>query len=151
LLIIWLIGEIDATFVCIFNHLGLYYKTSPGVFENHFMNLYIGNLSWSISEEELQQLFEAYGEVSSCKIVKDKMTNRSKGFGFVEMPNSDEANAAISQLNGKDVGGRSISVNEARPREERPAGGGGFRGGNRGGGGNYGGGGGYGGGGRGRY
>lgn len=112
------------------------------------MNLYVGNLSWSLSEEQLQQLFEAYGEVSSCKIVTDKMTNRSKGFGFVEMPNADQANEAISQLNGKDVLGRSISVNEARPREERPAGGG-FRGGNRGGGGNYGGGG-YGGG-RGRY
>ncbi len=121
------------------------------IFEIFFMNLYIGNLSWGTSEADLQQLFEAYGEVSSCKIVTDKMTNRSKGFGFVEMPNNDEANAAINALNGKDVGGRNISVNEARPREERPSGGGGgFRGGNRGGGGNYGGGGGYGGG-RGRY
>ena len=111
------------------------------------MNLYIGNLSWSISEPELQQTFEAYGEVSSCKIVKDKMTNRSKGFAFVEMPNDDEANAAISALNGKDVKGRNISVNEARPREERPqgGGGGGYRGGGSGGGGNRGGGG-YGGG-----
>lgn len=123
------------------------------------MNLYIGNLSWSISEAELQQTFEEFGEVSSCKIVKDKMTNRSKGFAFVEMPSADEANAAISALNGKDVKGRNISVNEARPREERPqGGGGGYRGGgggggNRGGGG-YGGGssgGGYGGGGRSRY
>ncbi len=122
------------------------------IFEIFFMNLYIGNLSWGTSEADLQQLFEAYGEVSSCKIVTDKMTNRSKGFGFVEMPNNDEANAAINALNGKDVGGRNISVNEARPREERPSGGGGgFRGGNRGGGGNYGGGSGYGGGGRGRY
>ena len=113
------------------------------------MNLYIGNLSWSISEPELQQTFEAYGEVSSCKIVKDKMTNRSKGFAFVEMPNDDEANAAISALNGKDVKGRNISVNEARPREERPqggSGGGGYRGGSGGGGGNRSGGGGYGGG-----
>lgn len=110
------------------------------------MNLYIGNLSWSISEPELQQTFEAFGEVSSCKIVKDKMTNRSKGFAFVEMPNDEEANAAISALNGKDVKGRNISVNEARPREERPqGGGGGYRGGS-GGGGNRGGGGGYGGG-----
>lgn len=120
------------------------------------MNLYIGNLSWSISEPELQQTFEAYGEVSSCKIVKDKMTNRSKGFGFVEMPNADEANAAITALNGKDVKGRNISVNEARPREERPQGGsgGGYRGGSGGGnrGGGYGGGGNYGGGGgRSRY
>ena len=122
------------------------------------MNLYIGNLSWGISEAELQQSFEAYGEVSSCKIVKDKMTNRSKGFAFVEMPNDDEANAAISALNGQDVKGRNISVNEARPREERPqGGGGGYRGGsggggNRGGGGYGGGSGGYGGGGgRNRY
>lgn len=124
------------------------------------MNLYIGNLSWTISEPELQQTFEAFGEVSSCKIVKDKMTNRSKGFAFVEMPNDDEANAAISALNGKDVKGRNISVNEARPREERPqGGGGGYRGGggsggggNRGGGGYGGGSGGYGGGGgRSRY
>lgn len=123
------------------------------------MNLYIGNLSWTISESELQQSFEAYGEVSSCKIVKDKMTNRSKGFAFVEMPNDDEANAAISALNGTDLKGRNISVNEARPREERPqgGGGGGYRGGsggggNRGGGGYGGGSGGYGGGGgRSRY
>lgn len=119
------------------------------------MNLYIGNLSWSISEPELQQTFEAFGEVSSCKIVKDKMTNRSKGFAFVEMPNDEEANAAISALNGKDVKGRNISVNEARPREERPQGGGGYRGGSGGGNrGGYGGGsgGGYGnGGGRNRY
>lgn len=113
------------------------------------MNLYIGNLSWSITDAELQQTFEAYGEVSSCKIVKDKMTNRSKGFAFVEMPNDDEANAAISALNGADVKGRNISVNEARPREERPqGGGGGYRGGGNRGGGNYGGG--YGGG-RNRY
>ena len=118
------------------------------------MNLYIGNLSWSISEPELQQTFEAFGEVSSCKIVTDKMTNRSKGFGFVEMPNADEANSAISALNGKDVKGRNISVNEARPREERPqgGGGGGYRGGSGGGNrGGYGGGGNYGGGGRNRY
>ena len=128
------------------------------------MNLYIGNLSWSITDNDLQETFEAYGEVTSCKIVKDKMTNRSKGFAFVEMPNDAEANAAISALNGQDLKGRAISVNEARPREERPqgGGGGGYRGGggggNRGGGGysgggggNYGGGGGGYGGGRSRY
>jgi RNA recognition motif-containing protein len=115
------------------------------------MNLYIGNLSWTITDNELQDTFEAYGEVASCKIVKDKMTNRSKGFAFVEMPNDAEANAAISALNGQDLKGRAISVNEARPREERPqgGGGGGYRGG--GGGGNRGGGGGYGGGGGGNY
>ncbi len=115
------------------------------------MNLYIGNLSWSVTDNELQETFEAFGEVTSCKIVKDKMTNRSKGFAFVEMPNDAEANAAISGLNGQDLKGRAISVNEARPREERPQGGGGYRGGGGGsrGGGNYGGGG-YGGG-RNRY
>ena len=123
------------------------------------MNLYIGNLSWSMTEQDLQQTFEAYGEVSSCKIVTDKMTNRSKGFAFVEMPNDDEANAAISALNGKDLAGRNISVNEARPREERPKfgggggnrGGGGYGGGGNRGGGGYGGGGYSGGGGRNRY
>jgi RNA recognition motif-containing protein len=115
------------------------------------MNLYIGNLSWTITDNELQDTFEAYGEVASCKIIKDKMTNRSKGFAFVEMPNDSEASAAISALNGQDLKGRAISVNEARPREERPqGGGGGYRGGGGGGnrGGGYGGGGGnYGGGG----
>lgn len=120
------------------------------------MNLYIGNLSWTITEGELQQSFEAFGEVTSCKIVKDKVTNRSKGFAFVEMPNDAEANEAISALNGKDLKGRNISVNEARPREDRPqgGGGGGYRGGQGGGGGYRGGnsgGGGYGGGGRSRY
>jgi RNA recognition motif-containing protein len=143
---IWRTRNNDATFVSIFSLARLSFYRSRVFFEIHFMNLYIGNLSWGTSEADLQQLFEAYGEVSSCKIIKDKVTNRSKGFGFVEMPNNDEANAAISALNGKDIGGRAISVNEARPREERPAGGG-FRGGNRGG--NFGGGG-YGGG-RSRY
>jgi cold-inducible RNA-binding protein len=146
LIIIWITRNNDATFVSIFSLARLSFYRSRVFFEIHFMNLYIGNLSWGTSEADLQQLFEAYGEVSSCKIIKDKVTNRSKGFGFVEMPNNDEANAAISALNGKDIGGRAISVNEARPREERPAGGG-FRGGNRGG--NFGGGG-YGGG-RSRY
>ena len=143
--IIWWNRNILATFDCIIHSIRVARKGKRVFFEILFMNLYIGNLSWGTTEEDLQQLFEAYGEVSSCKIIKDKVTNRSKGFGFVEMPNNDEANQAISALNGKDVGGRNISVNEARPREERPAGGG-FRGGNRGG--NYGGG--YGGG-RSRY
>ena len=99
------------------------------------MNLYIGNLSWGVTEAELQQTFEAYGQVESCKIVKDKVTNRSRGFAFVEMPNKEEANAAIDALNGADVKGRNISVNESKPREPRQQGGGG--GFNRGGGGGY--------------
>ncbi|MDA3614565.1 RNA recognition motif domain-containing protein [Polluticaenibacter yanchengensis] len=104
------------------------------------MNLYIGNLSWGVTEAELQQTFEAYGQVESCKIVKDKVTNRSRGFAFVEMPNKDEANAAIDALNGADVKGRNISVNESKPREPRQQGGGGFnRGGGYNGGGNRGG------------
>ena len=98
------------------------------------MNLYIGNLSWGCTEEELQQFFESCGTVESRKIVKDKVTNRSRGFAFVEMPNEEEAREAINKLNGANLGGRSISVNEARPREDRPTGGGGgFRPRNRGG------------------
>ena len=110
------------------------------------MNIYVGNLSYNTSEEDLRSAFESYGRVDSARIIIDKMTNRSKGFGFVEMANSSEAQAAISALNGKDLDGRSISVNEARPKTE--GGGGGGRGGDRGGRGGYGGGGG--GGGRGR-
>lgn len=98
------------------------------------MNIYAGNLSFSMTEDELRDAFSAYGEVSSARIVTDRETGRAKGFGFVEMPNDSEAKAAIEALNGADVGGRSLNVNEARPREDRGgSGGGGFRGGNRGG------------------
>jgi RNA recognition motif-containing protein len=103
------------------------------------MNLYVGNLSFRVTEEELTELFAAVGEVSSLKIITDKFTGRSKGFAFVEMSDDTEANAAIEGLNGRDIDGREISVSEARPKEDKPAGGG--YGGNRGGGG-YGGGGG---------
>lgn len=81
------------------------------------MNIYVGNLSYSMSEDELRQAFSAHGEVSSVKILMDRETGRSRGFGFVEMPNKGEAEAAIAQLNGKDVGGRPLRINEARPRE----------------------------------
>lgn len=93
------------------------------------MNIYVGNLDWHYSEEELQELFEAYGQVTSASIIKDKMSGRSRGFGFVEMPSEAEAQAAITALNGKNVGGRDLVVNVARPREERPprSGGGDFR------------------------
>lgn len=84
------------------------------------MNLYIGNIPYSISESELTQLFAAFGEVTSLNIVKDKMTNRSKGFGFVDMPDSAAANAAINELNGKEVNGRKMIVNEARPKTDKP-------------------------------
>lgn len=130
------------------------------------MNIYVGNLSWSLKEQDLTDLFTPFGEVASAKIVMDKFTNRSKGFGFVDMPNDEQAQAAIAQLNGSEVDGRNLVVNESRPKEGGSeggykkksfggGGGGGFRkggsggyggGGNRGGGyggGNRGGGGGY--------
>ncbi len=102
------------------------------------MNIYVGNLPYSASEEDLEQAFSAYGQVASASIIKDRMTGQSKGFGFVEMPAAAEAQQAIAGMNGKELKGRTIVVNEARPRPE---------GGSRGGGGGYGGGGGgYGGG-----
>ncbi len=118
--------------------------------------LYVGNLSYDTSDSDLQQLFEQYGSVQSAQVIMDRDSGRSKGFGFVEMSNDQEGEAAIAGLNGKEVGGRSLTVNEARPREDRGggggrSGGGGGRGGyGGGGGGRGGGGGGYGGGGGGR-
>jgi len=90
------------------------------------MNIYVGNLSWNLKDQDLSNLFAAHGEVSSAKIVNDKFTNRSKGFGFVEMPNDDQAQAAIAALNGSEVDGRNIVVNESRPKPEG-SGGGGFK------------------------
>lgn len=81
------------------------------------MNIYVGNLSYGMSEDELREAFSAYGDVSSVKILSDRETGRSRGFGFVEMPNQSEGEAAITQLNGKELGGRTLRVNEARPRE----------------------------------
>ncbi len=83
------------------------------------MNIYVGNLSYGMTESELRDAFAAYGEVESVKILSDRETGRSRGFGFVEMPNQREAEEAIAQLNGKDLGGRSLRINEARPREPR--------------------------------
>ena len=83
------------------------------------MNIYVGNLSYSLSEQELRDAFAAHGDVSSVKILTDRETGRSRGFGFVEMPNQNEGETAIAQLNGKDLGGRALRVNEARPRERR--------------------------------
>jgi RNA recognition motif-containing protein len=108
--------------------------------------LYVGNLSYDVDSSALEQLFAAHGTVQSAQIITDRDTGRSKGFGFVEMGSDAEAQAAISALNGQENGGRALTVNEAKPREERPRGGGGGGGGGRGG---YGGGGG--GGGRGGY
>src|SRR5687768_1326176 len=104
--------------------------------------LYVGNLSYNVDSSELEQLFGAHGQVVSAQIINDRDTGRSKGFGFVEMANDAEADAAIAALNGQQHGGRALTVNEARPREDRGGGGGGGRGGYGGGGGGYGGGGG---------
>ena len=79
------------------------------------MNIYVGNLPYGIDRDELRATFAAFGEVSSARIVTDRETNKSKGFGFVEMPNDAEARNAIAELNGKDIGGRKAVVNEARP------------------------------------
>jgi RNA recognition motif-containing protein len=83
------------------------------------MNIYVGNLSYGMSEDELRNAFGEFGDVSSVKILMDRETGRSRGFGFVEMPNQSEAERAIAQLNGKDVGGRALRINEARPREQQ--------------------------------
>ena len=89
------------------------------------MNIYVGNLSWNLKDQDLSNLFASYGEVISAKIVNDKFTNRSKGFGFVEMANDEQAQAAIAALNGSEVDGRNIVVNESRPKPEGGGSGGG--------------------------
>ena len=86
------------------------------------MNIYVGNLSYQASEEELRSVFEQFGEVSSASIINDRDTGQSKGFGFVEMPTQSEGEEAIKQLNGSELGGRNIKVNEARPRPDRQGG-----------------------------
>jgi len=117
--------------------------------------LYVGNLSYSVTSSDLEQLFGQHGQVTSAQVINDRDTGRSKGFGFVEMSSDDEATAAVAALNGQQHDGRTLTVNEARPKEDRGGGGGGYGGGRGGGGGGYGGGrggggGGYGGGGGGR-
>ena len=89
------------------------------------MNIYVGNLPFETSEEELQVAFTEHGEVSSARIITDRMTGRSRGFGFVEMPDNSQAEAAIQALNNKDFNGRPLTVNEAKPREDSGRGGGG--------------------------
>ena len=93
------------------------------------MNIYVGNLPYTITETDLQEAFGAFGQVESVNIIKDKYSGESKGFGFVEMPTKDEAQAAIDALNGKEFKGRTLNVNEARPRGEGRRGGGGGGGG----------------------
>ncbi len=89
------------------------------------MNIYVGNLSYKATEEDLKEAFEVFGEVETVKVIKDKYTDRSKGFGFVEMPSKDKAQTAINELNDTEFKGRTLKVNEARPRSE------GYRGGGR--------------------
>jgi RNA recognition motif-containing protein len=114
-------------------------------------NIFVGNLSYQTTEDELHQQFSAFGTVERVSIIRDRESGQSRGFGFVEMPNSEEAERAIQNMNGRQISGRALNVNEARPRDTRSGGGGGGgygggggggRGGNRGGGGGYGGGGG---------
>ena len=103
------------------------------------MNIYVGNLSFDTDDAALRAAFEAHGEVSSAQVITDRETGRSRGFGFVEMPSNEEANAAMTALNGTEIDGRALNVNEAKPRGESRGGGGGGRGGYGGGGGGGGG------------
>lgn len=88
--------------------------------EEDSVNIYVGNLPYGISDDQLRELFERHGSVSTVNIIKDRATGQSKGFGFVEMSNDGEAQAAIAELSGFELNGRSLTVNQARPREERP-------------------------------
>ena len=84
------------------------------------MNIYVGNISYQMSESDLEAAFGEYGTVDSARIITDRATGRSKGFGFVEMPDKSEGETAVQEMNGKEVDGRALKVNEARPREDRP-------------------------------
>jgi RNA recognition motif-containing protein len=88
------------------------------------MNIYVGNLSFSVTEEDLRQAFQAHGTVDKAAVITDKMSGQSRGFGFVEMPNREEALKAISAVNGLDLKGRALKVNEAKPKTDGPSGGG---------------------------
>ena len=107
------------------------------------LKMYVGNLTYDVTDSALSEMFAAFGQVKSAQIIMDRATGQSKGFGFVEMSNDNEARAAMKALNGQQVGGRSLTVNEARPREAGGGGGGGGGGGRRSGGGGGGGGGRY--------
>ena len=96
------------------------------------MNIYVGNLSYELTDEDLRMAFETYGQVESVKIIKDKYNGHSKGFGFVEMPEKAEAQSAINALHGKELKGKMLNVNEARPRSDKRGDRGGDRGGSRG-------------------
>lgn len=87
------------------------------------MNIFVGNISYSTTEDDIRRMFEEYGEIDSVKIITDRDTGRSRGFGFVEMPNDDEAQSAIDALDGKELDGRALKINESRPRSDRRGGG----------------------------
>jgi len=91
------------------------------------MNIYVSNLNFKLQDEDLKNIFTPFGEVSSAKVIRDNQSGRSRGFGFVEMPSDEQGRAAIEKLNGNEVDGRTIVVNEARPRKEGGGGGGGFK------------------------
>ncbi|SDX53507.1 RNA recognition motif. (a.k.a. RRM, RBD, or RNP domain) [Allochromatium warmingii] len=91
------------------------------------MRIYVGNLPYSVNDDELRNIFGQFGELAAAEVIKDKFSGQSKGFGFVDMPNSSEADAAIKALHDTEMKGRKLTVNEARPRAERPRGGGGGR------------------------
>jgi RNA recognition motif-containing protein len=93
------------------------------------MNIYVGNLSFNVTEEDLRGAFQAHGTVEKASVITDKLSGQSRGFGFVEMPNGEEALKAISAVNGADLKGRALKVNEAKPKTDSPRGGGGFGGG----------------------
>ena len=92
------------------------------------MNIYVGNLSFDVTESDLRKAFEAFGQISEVRLIMDKFSGKPKGFGFVEMPAAEEAQKAIAEMNGKDLMGRPIKVNEAKPKTDAPRGGGGGRG-----------------------
>src|ERR671913_1359497 len=97
------------------------------------MNIYVSNLSFNVQDEDLREFFTPYGEVTSAKVIMDKFTGKSRGFGFVEMSDDEASKKAITELNDASVDGRNIKVMEAKPKEDKPRGGGGFGGGNKGG------------------
>ncbi|MEO6524086.1 MAG: RNA-binding protein [Mucilaginibacter sp.] len=101
------------------------------------MNIFVGSLPFKVEESELKEVFEEFGEVTSVKIITDRETGRSKGFGFIEMPDDEAAQKAINDVNGAELYGRTIVVNQAEEKKDRPSGGGGYRGGSGGGGGGY--------------
>jgi RNA recognition motif-containing protein len=97
----------------------------PGPEEQQMKNIYVGNLNFNTSEDEIRSLFEGYGQVDNVSMIRDRDTGQPRGFAFVEMPNDNEADAAIQGLNGRELAGRNLNINEARPRAERSGGGGG--------------------------